>query len=146
MREICQEIELPFWQNPQCHVFTEHHRDELWLYFDIWESAGKRVENKLGKIIFYHCCHLSIEKNIKDYTSDELAFHSFILEIKNSIPLSNYLHKIKISGYGYGLPQDELKHFVVHSHDYQLSILATHYDCMVQEKTNATLHIFEKLC
>lgn len=146
MHEICQEIELPFWQNPQCHIFTEYHRDELWLYFDIWEKAGERIEDKLGVLIFKNCYSLSFEKNIKCYFSDELAFHSFILEIKNSIPLSNYLQKIKRNGYGYELPKDDLKHFVVNSHNFQLSILATHYECMVQEKTNANLHIFKKLC
>ena len=48
MTEIVKEIEMPFWQNPQCYVFTEHQRDDVWVYFDCLDDNREKLKNVLG--------------------------------------------------------------------------------------------------
>ncbi|MFB2579556.1 MULTISPECIES: hypothetical protein [unclassified Acinetobacter] len=116
------EIELPFWQDPQFYVITQHQRDDAYIYCRIWDSPANPINDKMGKFHFRQVLACNIErKKIKYQSDDEPRYRSAILEIINSEYLSNYCSNSKfcdITGY---------RHFVVHSHDHHVVVLAKDY-------------------
>lgn len=135
-----KEIELPFWQNPQCYVFVQFHRDETIIYFDIWNKPAESITSQLGAIIFHDCFQVSTRKGVKKYFPDEILFHSSIFEISNSIELSEYLLNFK--KYNYCDVTKNLRHFIVNSHDSQISIFASNYEFILKNKSSENMHIF----
>lgn len=143
MNKVINEIEMPFWQNPQGHIFIQHYQDEVLVYFDIWNNSAESIHNQLGVIIFYDCSQILTKKGIKKYFPDEVLFRSSIFEILNSNELSEYL--MDFETYNHYSITKKLRHFIVNSHDFQLSIFASNYDFILQNKSLENMQIFKKI-
>ncbi|MFI8147023.1 hypothetical protein, partial [Acinetobacter sp. ABJ_C5_2] len=120
------EIEMPFWQDPQCHVFTQYYHDDLTTYFTCWNDNAELIKNKLGMVFFSDVLSVKIKKKIRNYLIDESEYRSSIYEILDTKRIKKYLKKrrkwdrSKVSFKDY-------RCFVVNSHDYQILIIANNY-------------------
>ena len=90
MTEIVKEIEMPFWQNPQCYVFTEHQRDDVWVYFDCLDDNREKLKNVLGKITFISCFEVHIKRGVRKYLPEEPLLRSSLDEVINSKKINKY--------------------------------------------------------
>lgn len=120
------EIEIPFWQDPQCHVFTQHYRDDLSTYFTCWDDNAELIKNKLGEILFNDVLSVKIESKIRSYLVDEPEYRSSIYEVLDSKVIRKYLKKREKWEYSKVNIKD-YRCFVVNSHDYQIVIIAKKY-------------------
>lgn len=120
------EIEIPFWQDPQCHVFTQHYRDDLITYFTCWDDNAELIKNKLGEIFFNDVLSVKIESKIRSYLIDEPEYRSSIYEVLDSKVIRKYLKKREKWEYSKVNIKD-YRCFVVNSHDYQIVIIAKKY-------------------
>lgn len=143
MNRAINEIEMPFWQNPQSHIFVQYYHDEVLVYFDIWDKPAESINDQLGVIVFYDCFQVLTKKGLKKYFPNEISFRSSIFEIINSNELSEYL--MDFQKYNHYNISKKLRHFVVNSHDFQLSIFASNYDFSLQNKSLENIQIFKKI-
>lgn len=134
------ELDLPFWQNPQCYVFTEHQRDDVNVYCQIWDKSGDALQSKLGKIRFFHVLACMIERKIIYDLPKKPKSKSCIMEVLHSNYLANYCHQRWLCDI---TPQELIcyRHFLVHSHDHQVSILAKNYHAKVVKVGKKTKRI-----
>ncbi len=145
MTEIVKEIEMPFWQNPQCYVFTEHQRDDVWVYFDCRDDNREKLKNVLGKITFISCFEVHIKRGVKKYLPEEPLLRSSLDEVINSKKINKYIKDYQNFTNTIFPNNKAIRHFVVNSHDHQVSILALDYKFSLEEKNSSNAHIFRIL-
>ncbi|MFW2151048.1 hypothetical protein [Acinetobacter gyllenbergii] len=138
------EIEIPFWQDPQCHVFTQYYRDDLITYFTCWDDNAELIKNKLGEIFFNDVLSVKIESEIRSYLIDEPEYRSSIYEVLDSKVIRKYLKKRKKWEYSKVNIKD-YRCFVVNSHDYQIVIIAKKYTFKLISVDPHTEVIYKKI-
>ena len=120
-------VELNVWKDPQGYVFVEQTRDEAWLYFPCWSSAGVPADY-IGCLHFEGVWHLSFTrfKNLRSYPGIvETDLISYYLVVKNS----SLLKRLKMERSGEDkdwrrYDQRQYTHWIVESHDYYTNIVA----------------------
>jgi len=133
-------IGLDVWKDPQGFVLIEHVRDEAWLTFRCWDSAGV-IANHVGCLHFKGVWHLSSSRFCKirsypDIEATELA--SYYLEVKNSSLLKTLrdrraAHDPDWETYDKG----KYRHWVVESHDFYTEVIASRVSFSKLEGTEA---------
>lgn len=137
---MTKEIPIPFWQNPQCYVHVEYQRDELWVYTTCFnENKDPIIADYLGVMHFSHVRGFESHREVKPYLTNEIQYRSSILQVDDSDYLQNYQEKQT------DFDNSELKHFVVDSHDHQLSILAISFEFSTLKIDKSNEELYEKL-
>lgn len=134
------EIPTPFWQNPQCYIQIEYQYNELWVYTTCFnENKDPIIADYLGVMHFWHVRGFESHRQVKPYVTNEIQYRSSILQVDDSDYLQNYLAKQT------DFDNSELKHFVVDSHDHQLSILAINFEFSTVKVNESNHSLYEKL-
>ncbi|MEN7433009.1 hypothetical protein VA599_19880 [Chromobacterium sp. TRC.1.1.SA] len=121
------EIELPFWQDPQCHIITTHQQDVVSVVFNCWNEDAEIENDYLGCIIFSGVIATNISSKIAPTTPDDLQFKSSIYEIKNSKWIEDYIkNSTKWTHENYD--KKHYHHYLVNSHDHQLALICKQYE------------------
>jgi hypothetical protein len=121
-------IELSVWKDPQGYVLVEQTRDEAWLYFSCWSSAGVTADH-VGCLHFEGVWHLSSTrfKNIRSYPDiAESDLRSYYLAVADS----SLLKKLETDRSAEDTDwrrydQKQYTHWVVESHDYYTNVVAS---------------------
>jgi hypothetical protein len=121
-------IALDVWKDPQGFVLIEHVRDEAWLTFRCWDSAGS-IAAHVGCLHFEGVWHLSSNRfqKTRSYPDIEVTdLVSYYLEVKNS-SLLKALHDQRTAHDPDWKSFDKRKyrHWVVESHDFYTEITAS---------------------
>lgn len=103
-------------------------------------TSGDALQSKLGKIRFSHVLACVIERKIIYDLPKKPKSKSCIMEVLNSTYLANYCHQRWLCDI---TPQELIcyRHFLVHSHDHQVSILAKNYHAKVVKVGKKTKRI-----
>lgn len=144
MKQKIKEINLPFWQDPQCYVFTQHQRHDVTIFCRIWDKKRKIIKNRLGKIHFKNAIACVIERKVINYLCEDCQSYSAILEVKNSIYLKNYTQNRQICDIS-SQELENYRHFVVHSHDHQVVVLAKDFSAKIVKVKNKVRPIYRTL-
>lgn len=120
-------VELSVWKDPQGYVLVEQTRDEAWLYFPCWSSAGVPADY-VGCLHFKGVWHLSSTrfKNIRSYPDiDDTDLISYYLFVEDSSLLKTLeAERSAEDGDWRRYDQRQYTHWVVESHDYYTNIVA----------------------
>lgn len=124
------EVELPFRQNPQCHVVTLHQRDQAMAVFDCWDDDADIAPGVLGCVRFYGVLAVKVERHSARLIPDELEFGSSLYQVLESDWLHAHLQAVRAWTHDdHGA--DRYRHYLVNSHDHQLAVLCTGYDAQL---------------
>lgn len=85
---------------------------------------------------------LFIQKEMLTYYPDEWKFKSSILEVMDSVALNNYIQAEKLDT---TLNVKNLRHFVVHSHEHEISVFADDYYCELVDVDEKNIDIYNLL-
>lgn len=133
-------IGLDVWKDPQGFVLIEHVRDEAWLTFRCWDSAGA-IANHVGCLHFEGVWHLSSSRfgKIRGYPYIEPTdLVSYYLEVSSSSLLKalqdqRTAHDPDWETYD----KRNYRHWVVESHDFYTEVIASHVSFSKLEGTEA---------
>jgi hypothetical protein len=116
------EHPLPFWQDPQNHVISEHVRDTLRIAFKCWNEDATEADN-IAALVFENVVCVELLRHTRRYLPKKPKYRSSILEIRASHWLADI---VEISDREAAHPAGAtLRHYAVHSHDHQIQVLAT---------------------
>lgn len=145
MKNQVVEIELPFWKNPQCHVFTESFRDTLKLYFSCWDKNADLETSYMGCINFKLPIFCQILSKTKTFFVDEPLYSSSIYMVKNSSKLKKYLDKANKWSCNEHYDLASFKHYVLDSHEGQILIYAKDLLIIKEYIHKKNEHIYKRL-
>lgn len=126
--EPARAIKLPFWQDPQCFVITEHIRDEATVFCRTWDEPGQR-SSQVGVLRFDGVWTLELERHtgFKSYPGKyETGEPSYYLVVDDSALLT-YLEAERTDRDPTWRDHDKRSytHYVVNSHDHWVDIVAS---------------------
>lgn len=142
MNEKPLEVKLPFWQNPQCHIFTEYCDDHLNVYFSCWKKQAKIAPNFLGCITFINPSFCKVSKVYQYFPDQEFKYKSSICMVENSLALSTYLKEV---GHGISSLLQSQRHYIVSSHAQQITIFAEQHIFSKKKKKDISKYIYKKV-
>ncbi len=119
-------------QDPQCHVISEHIRDKLLVTFKCW-SENQTEADYIFQIEFFSVYALELQRGMGRYIPSKPTDESCILEIQKS-PwppiIDEAFHESLFA-------KKKMKHYVVDSHDHQLSVACAGFNCRAIDRRDA---------
>jgi len=109
---LFEEIDMPFWQDPQCHVLLTHCRDRVAIYFFCWTAPAEEDELQIGVIEIDGVAAIQHERGQAVADLPEAEFKSSIMRARH------------LDG------ETPLYRYVVHSHDAPISIIGRQHRFM----------------
>lgn len=139
--DIVTPIALDVWKDPQNYIITQNVRDEAWIYFRCWETAGEEAEY-IGCLHFVGVWYMDSNRfsNSRGYPNVmETDLRSYYLVIDNSSllkALANQRSKHDLGWENYD--HRRYKHYVVDSHDFYINIVASRVTFSIVDGERAT--------
>jgi hypothetical protein len=125
--DLATPIELTVWKDPQNYVIPHHVRDEAWVYFRCWETAGELAEY-VGCLHFEGVWHVGSRRFTKTrgYPNIlETTFYSYYLCVEDSSLLKSLIHQRTQDDPGWEkYDHRKYQHYIVESHDFYINIIA----------------------
>lgn len=138
--DIAKPIALEVWKDPQSFVITQHVRDEAWVYFRCWETAGEEA-GYIGCLHFEGVWHVDGSRfpETKGYPNImETDLRSYYLIIEGS----RLLKALETQRAAYHpewkkFDRRRYRHYVVESHDFYINIIANNVSFSIIEGDRA---------
>ena len=125
--DTARPIALDVWKDPQNFVITHHVRDEAWIYFRCWETAGVAAGH-VGCLHFEGVWHIDSTRfsDTRGYPNVmETDLRSYYLLIEDS----SLLKALETRRAGHDREWNKYdrrpyRHYVVESHDFYTNVIA----------------------
>ncbi|MCP5313362.1 MAG: hypothetical protein H6955_07385 [Chromatiaceae bacterium] len=126
--DIAVPVALDVWKDPQNFVILHHVRDEAWTYFKCWESPGEDAPY-IGCLHFEGVWHVAWTRHLstRGYPKvEDTDLRSYYLVVPDSTLLKGLIAERSSNDANWQqYDKSAYQHYVVESHDYYLSLIAS---------------------
>jgi len=127
IHDIARPVALEVWKDPQNFVITHHVRDEVWVYFRCWETAGEDARY-IGCLHFEGVWHLdssrfSMTRGYPNIMETDLRSYYLVIDDSNLLKTLTAERSRHDPGWE-KYDRRQYKHYIVESHDFYINIVA----------------------